>query len=92
MLWSASFGLWNEAPTLQTIYDWYNEFKRGRRSLQDEFREGRSKTAVVPENIDAVREMIMQDRHVTDREIEASLGISPTSIHSKKGLFSLDPT
>ena len=34
------------------------------------------------ENIDAVRELIMPDRHVTYREIEASLGISSTSIHS----------
>ena len=34
------------------------------------------------ENIDAVRELIMQDRHVTYREIKASLGISSTSIHS----------
>ena len=36
----------------------------------------------MPENIDAVRELIMQDRHVTYREMEASLGNSSTSIHS----------
>jgi hypothetical protein len=35
----------------------------------------------VPENINAVRKPIMQDHHVTYREIEASLGISITSIH-----------
>ena len=35
-----------------------------------------------PENIDAVRELIMQDHHVTYREIQASLGIAFTSIHS----------
>ena len=40
------------------------------------------KTRVVSENIDAVRELIMQDRHVTYRAIEASLGISSSSIHS----------
>ena len=34
------------------------------------------------ENIDAVRELIMQDRQVVYREIEASLGIPSTSIHS----------
>ena len=72
----------DEAPSYSTVKNWYNEFNRGRRSLNDEFREGRPKTAVVPENIDAVRELIMQDRHVTYREIEASLGISGTSIHS----------
>ena len=34
------------------------------------------------QNIDAVRELIMQEPHMTYREIEASLGISSTSIHS----------
>ena len=32
--------------------------------------------------MNAVQELIMQDRHVTYREIEAFLGISSTSIHS----------
>ena len=72
----------DEAPSYSTVKNWFNEFNRGRRSLEDEGREGRPKTVVVPENIDAVRELIMQDRHVTYREIEASLGISSTSIHS----------
>lgn len=76
----SAFG--DEAPSVQTIYNWFNEFKRGRRSLKDESREGRPKTAVVPENIDAVRELIKEDRHVTYREIEASLGISPPAIHT----------
>ncbi|GBP49216.1 Histone-lysine N-methyltransferase SETMAR [Eumeta japonica] len=49
--------------------------------LTDEFKEGRPKSVVVPQNIDAVRELMMQDRHVTYREIKASLGISMTSIH-----------
>ena len=54
----------------------------GRSSLQDEFREGRPKSIVVPETIDAVRQLILQDRHVNYREIETTLGISGTSLHS----------
>ncbi|XP_025158379.1 histone-lysine N-methyltransferase SETMAR-like [Harpegnathos saltator] len=77
---NSTFG--DEAPSKTTIYRWYTEFNRGRSSLSDEFREGCPKSVVVPENIDAVRELILQDRHVTYREIEASLGISGTSIHS----------
>ncbi|XP_037958961.1 uncharacterized protein LOC119688351 [Teleopsis dalmanni] len=72
----------DEAPSYSIVKKWFNEFNRGRRSFNDEYREGRPKTAVVPENIDAVRELIMQDFHVTYREIEVSFGISPTSIHS----------
>ena len=40
--------------------------QRGRSSLQDEFRKGRPpKSVVVPETINAVRQLILQDRHVT---------------------------
>lgn len=71
-----------QAPSLSTIKNWYNEFNRGRRSLQDEFREGRPKSVVLPENVDAVRKQIIKDPHVTYRQLEASLGISATSIHT----------
>ena len=37
--------------------------------VDDEVREGHSKTVVISENIDAVRDLIVQDRHVTCREI-----------------------
>ena len=63
--------------------NWFNEFIGSRSLLKDELREGPPKTAVVPENIDAVRELIMQDRHVKYREINAFLDISSTSSHSK---------
>ena len=72
----------DEAPSVRTVYRWFSEFTRGRISLADSSREGRPFSAVVPENIDAVRELIMQDRHVTYREIAASLGLGMTSIHS----------
>jgi len=55
----------DEAPSKTTVYRWFSKFNRDRSLLSDTFREGRPKSAVVPENIDAVREMIMQDRHVT---------------------------
>ena len=46
----------------------------------DEFREGRRKSFV--ETIAAVCQLILQDRDVTYREIETTVGISGTSIHS----------
>ncbi|CAH2005396.1 unnamed protein product [Acanthoscelides obtectus] len=70
----------NEAPHQSTISRWYVEFKRGRVSLSNDRRVGAPKTAVTQENVDAVRKLIIEDRHVTYREIEASLKISKTSI------------
>ena len=61
---------------MTSVYRWYGEFNRGRCSLQDKFREDCPKSLVVPEIIDAVRQLIL-----TYREIETTLGISGTSIH-----------
>jgi len=60
----------DEAPKYGTVINWFYELNRGRRSLEDEGREGRSKTVVVPEYIDA-------------ESFLSFLGISSTtSIHS----------
>ena len=48
--------------------------------LCNEFREGPS-TSVVATNVDAVREMIERDQHMTYREIQVSLGIDMKAIH-----------
>ena len=55
---------------------------RSRSSLKDKFRKGRPKSVVISEIIDAVRQLILQDHHVTYREIKTTLCISGTSIHS----------
>ncbi|CAH1976468.1 unnamed protein product [Acanthoscelides obtectus] len=72
----------NEAPHQSTISRWYEEFKRGRVSLSDDPRVGAPKMAVTQENVDAMRKLIIEDRHVAYREIEASLKISKTSIQN----------
>ena len=46
--------LGDKAPSYSTVKICFNEFDCGRRSLK-EIRKGRPKTAVVSENIDAVR-------------------------------------
>lgn len=74
----SAFG--DQAPSKTTIYRWFSEFKFGRSSLSDEFRGGRPSTSVVAKNIDAVRQMIEMDRHVTYREIASTLGIDMKQI------------
>ena len=78
--------LGDEVPSKTSVYRWYDEFNRGRSSLQDEFRANqlfRPKSVIVPETIDAVLQLILQDCHVTYREIETTLGISGWSIAQK---------
>ena len=45
----------DEVPSRTSVYRWYGEFNRGRSSFQYEICEGRPKSVVVPEIIDAVR-------------------------------------
>ena len=72
----------DEAPSSTSVYQWYGEFNRDRSSLQDEFREGRLKSVVIPQTIDDVGHLILHDRHVTYREIATTLGISRTKVPS----------
>ncbi|KAG7308967.1 hypothetical protein JYU34_004823 [Plutella xylostella] len=82
-----------EAPSKTTIYRWYSEFRRGRSSLTTVPSTGRPKTAVTQDNIDAVRQLIKEDRHVTYEQIRASLSIGMTAIqtilHEKLGVKKL---
>ena len=82
----------DEAPSRTSVYRWYGELNRDRSSLQDEFPEGHPKSVVVPETIDDVRQLILQDRHVTYREIETILGILGRTFECQKNLFAFDPT
>ena len=44
----------DEVPSRTSVYQWYGEYNRGRRSFQDEFRKGHPKSVVIPETTDAV--------------------------------------
>ena len=77
---STSFG--DEAPSNKTVYNWFAEFQRGRTFLSDEFHEVIHPYLLLPLSIDAVREIIERDRHITYREIQACLGIDMKAIHT----------
>lgn len=57
------------------MFRWFSKFNRGRTSLQDDFRKGRPKSVLF-------RELLLQNRHVATREIEACLAISSNRIYS----------
>ena len=84
----AAFG--DDAPSRTTVFEWYAEFKRGRRSLDDEARCGRPVEALTADNIAAVQAMVEEDARLTVLQLGKAIGISTGSIrtilHEKLGL------
>ena len=70
-----------EAPSYSSMKNWYKRFQRGPVSFQDEFHEGHPRSIVMPQNIDVVRELLVQEYHATYREIEAFLDFTVTNIN-----------
>lgn len=70
------------APSFATVYNWVNEFKRGRLSTKDENRPGRPVEVSTPEMIEKIRKMILDDRRLKVREIVEATGISQGAVVS----------
>lgn len=64
------------APSKTTVYDWYNEFKRGRTSTSDEQRPGRPIEVTTPENIQKIHRMVLNDRKLKLSEVAEAVGLS----------------
>lgn len=58
------------APLRTSAYRCFGEFNRVCRSLQNEFHEGHPISVVIPETIDAVGKLILQERQGTLRDLE----------------------
>ena len=62
------------SPSKRAVELWAGEFKRGRTRLEDDPREGRPKTATIPEIIEQVHKS--EDPSLTKREIANAISIS----------------
>jgi len=70
------------APSLATVYNWVNEFKRGRTSTKDESRSGRPLEVTTPEMVNKIHDMVLADRRLKLSEIVEITGISKGSVVS----------
>jgi transposase len=66
----------DSSPSFSTIKKWAAKFKRGRTSLEDDPREGHPKSAITPEIIEQVHNMVLDDQRIKVREIAETIGIS----------------
>ncbi|KAG5314934.1 SETMR methyltransferase, partial [Acromyrmex insinuator] len=70
------------APAFATVYNWMNEFKRGRTSTCDAPRSGHPIGTVVSEIIDKVHNIVLTDRRVKVREVVEATDISHGTVIS----------
>ncbi|PRD31813.1 UNVERIFIED_CONTAM: Histone-lysine N-methyltransferase SETMAR [Trichonephila clavipes] len=82
----------DESPCRTTVFRWFEEFCRGHNSVQDEEQTERSWSAVIPDNVSAIRKMLMDDNRCTYQMIQMELSfesaaiykIIPEELHIKK--------
>lgn len=58
------------------VYDWYKSFKEGREEVNDLPRSGRPSTSSTEENVDKIKEMVLENRHYSLREIAQEMNMS----------------
>ena len=64
------------------VYEWYKRFQDGREDVEDDERPGRPSTSTTDENdVENVKEMFMNDRRITIREVADDVGILIGSCH-----------
>lgn len=71
-----------EAMGKSQAFEWFSKFKRGVTSVKDENRLGRPTSSKTNKNIDRVREMVLNDRRITIRELSDALALSFGSVQS----------
>ena len=55
---------------------WYNRFKEGRVNVNEDAQPGRPSTSTTDENFEAVKEMILDNRRITTREVANNVSTS----------------
>lgn len=62
------------------VFEWFSRFKNGEMSIDDKPRSGRPSTARTDENVNTIREIILEDRRRTIEEIVELSGVTWSSV------------
>jgi transposase len=63
-------------------YEWYQRFKSGRTSIEDDPKSGRPSSSTGDDHIEKVRSVIRENRRLTVREVSEEVGICKSSCHT----------
>ncbi|UYV84106.1 hypothetical protein LAZ67_X001197 [Cordylochernes scorpioides] len=66
--------LGDKAPSIRTVFNWFNGFKFGKTNLEDEPCSGRSQKAVTQEKIELVRFLLREDRRIMYQQLIEKCG------------------
>lgn len=58
------------------VYEWYKAFKDGRETVEDAPRSGRPSTSTNDDNVEKVKEIVLENRHTSVRELGRYLNMS----------------
>ena len=72
----------DSSPKYPTVAKWSAEFKRGRDSLEDDPRPGRSADVISQEMIDRVERLVLNNRRIKVAELASECGISNGSVYT----------
>jgi len=70
------------AVTMKTVSKWFQRFRNGCESVEDEERSGRTSTLKPQENVERLSKMLRSNRQLTIREISEDLNISYGSVQN----------
>lgn len=65
----------DSSPSLATVYNWWNEFKRGRKSIQDEPSSSTPRSVRMPEDLKKLGQLVMADRRLRVSVLVGEMGI-----------------
>ena len=79
-LLKTAFG--DKCLSCSNVFVWFNRFKNGHKSVEDDPRPGRTSTSKTDENIVKVRDLVRSDRRLKIREMSHELNLSFYTVQS----------
>jgi len=66
----------NDAMSSARCFEWHTRFKKGRTSIEDDERSGRTSTSSTPKNVEIIRRLVYKDLRRTFKGIVTIINVS----------------